>query len=128
MWISFNTLGCEVMLTPLEKAVLDMLLENQSELFVTIRQQLAHATVADRSFSGVGFFTTFVIPGDAPIRRDLPDMTIGDVSAKFPGLEHGAGFLLFIRDGAVRMLEGYTYDELWPTNTDEFTIHKQEAA
>jgi hypothetical protein len=72
------------MLTPLEQAVIDMLLEKQDEPFNTIRQQLSHATIGERHFTGAGFFTDVVIPADAPIRRDLADMTIGDVAAEFP--------------------------------------------
>src|SRR4051812_21951318 len=104
------------MLTPLEKAVMDMLLDKRGEPFDTIRQQLSYATITERSFTGVGFFTDFAISPDAPVRRDLADATIGDVGAEFPGLRHGAGFLLFIRGGVLSMLEGYTYDESWPTS------------
>ena len=113
------------MLTPLEKAVLDAMLEGGGESFEAVRQQLAHATIAKREFSGVGFFTEFVVPVDAPVRRNLPSMEIGNVGAEFRSLQHGAGFVLFIRDGVVSMLEGYTYDEPWPTDTDEFRVHRQ---
>jgi hypothetical protein len=114
------------MLTPLEKAVLDMMLDKPGEPFDTVRQQLATATVTKREFSGVGFFTNFELPADAPVRRDLPDATLGGVNAAFPNLQHGAGFLLFIRGGVVTTLEGYTYDEQWPTRTDEFSLQRQE--
>lgn len=114
------------MLNSLEKAVLETMLDKPGEPFESIRQQLAHATVAKREFSGVGFFTHFVVPVDAPVRRDLSKATIGDVGADFPNLQHGAGFLLFIRDGVVTMLEGFTYDEPWPTSTDGFKIHRQK--
>lgn len=117
-----------MMLTPLEQAVMDMILAKVGEPFDTIRQQLAHATVAERRFTGAGFYTDFVISSDAPVRRDLADATIGDVGAEFAGLQHGAGFLLFIRGGVVSMLEGYTYEESWPTSTDAFTLHRHEAA
>jgi hypothetical protein len=112
------------MLTPLEKAVVDMLLEKQGEPFDTIRQQLSHATIGERRFTGAGFFTDFIISPDAPVRRDLADMTIGDVAAEFPSLQHGASFLLFIRGGVISMLEGYTYNESWPASTDEFTLYR----
>lgn len=115
------------MFTPLEKAVLDAMLDKPGEPFETVRKQLAHATIAKREFSGVGFFTDFVLPAHAPVRRDLPNTEYG-ANAEFPSLQHGAGFVLFIRDGVVSMLEGFTYDEPWPTNTDEFKVHKQEAA
>jgi hypothetical protein len=116
------------MLTPLEQAVIDMILDKRGEPFDTIRQQLSHATVAERRFTGVGFFTDFVISPDAPVRRGLADATIGDVGAEFPGVQHGAGFLLFIRGGVVSMLEGYTYDEPWPTSSDEFELYRHDAA
>jgi hypothetical protein len=116
------------MLTPLENAVVDALLAKPGESFDTVRQQLAHATVTKREFTGVGFFTEFVLPEHATVRRDLPDATIGDVGAEFPGLQHGAGFVLFIRGGVVTMLEGYTYDEPWPTSTDDFRVYRDHGA
>lgn len=100
------------------------MLDKHGEPFETVRQQLSHATVAKRKFTGVGFFTEIALPADAPVRRDLPSTHIGDVGAEFPRLQHGAGFVLFIRDGVVSMLEGFTYDEPWPTDTDEFKIHR----
>lgn len=116
------------MLTPLEKAVLDVLLDKPGEPFDTIRQQLSHAVVSQRELTGVGFFTDIVIPSDAPVRRDLMDEVIGHVSAVLPGLQHGAGFLLFIRDGVVSMLEGYTYGgEWWPASTEGFRVYRYEA-
>lgn len=114
------------MLTPLENAVIEALLERTGEPFDIIRQQLAHALVTERRFTGVGFFTNFAVATDAPVRRDLPDMTFGDVGAEFPGLQHGAGFLLFVRDGVVCMLEGFTYDEKWPMNADKFRVYRHE--
>ena len=116
------------MLTPLEKSVLDMLLDKPGEPFPTLQQQLSCATVSKREFSGVGFFTEFALSNDAAVRRDVPDMTLGDVSAELPGLEHGAGFVLFIREGVITMLEGYTYDEKWPEKTDGFTLFRTASA
>jgi hypothetical protein len=112
------------MLTPLEKAVIDLLLDKEGEPYDTIRQQLAYAQISNRELTGVGFFTEFILPSDAPVRRDLSDLTLGDVGAVFPGLKHGAGFLLFIRGGVAAMLEGYTYDESWPKCTDHFKVHR----
>ncbi len=116
------------MLTPLETGVLALLLDNPGAAFDTMRQQLSLAAVAKREFTGVGFFTEFSLPADAPVRRDLPDATIGGVEASFPSVEHGAGFLLFVRSGVVNMLEGFTYGEdQWPQTTDGFRIFKTAA-
>ena len=116
------------MLTPLEKAVIDTLLETGGEPFDTARQQLARASIIKREFTGVGFFTEFALAADAQVRRDLPDATLGNVGAELPSLQHGAGFLLFIRGGVVTMLEGFTYaDDQWPERTDEFRVFKTAA-
>jgi hypothetical protein len=116
------------MLTPLEKSVLEMLLDKPGGSFDTLRRQLSYATVSKREFSGVGFFTKFALPKDAQIKRDVPDMTLGDIGAELPGVEHGAGFVLFIRGGVVTMLESYTYDEKWPESTDEFKLFRTASA
>jgi len=116
------------MLTPLEKAVIDALLQKSGEPFESIRQQLAHSSVTKREHTGVGFFTEFTLPADAPVRRDLPDATLGNVGAELPGVQHGAGFLLFIRGGVVTMFEGYTYvDDQWSERIDEFRVFQTAA-
>jgi hypothetical protein len=115
------------MLSPLEKAVLEMMLEKPNEYIEVIRQQLAHAQVGRREFTGAGFFTHFIVPSDAAVRRDLPNMEIGNVAVEFPSIQHGAGFVLFIRDGVITMLEGFTYDELWPEQTDKFSLKRSGA-
>jgi hypothetical protein len=102
-------------LTPLESAVLDKMLAKSGEPFDTIHDQLAHASVSSRKFTGVGFFTHFTLPPDAPVCRDLRSIEFGDVGAQIPGLQHGAGFLLFIRDGVISVLEGYTYGDARPS-------------
>ena len=97
-------------------------------LIVRLLCRHLHATVAKREFSGVGFFTEFALPADAPVRRDLADDAISDVGAEFPSLQHGAGFVLFIRSGVVTMLEGFTYDEPWPESTDGFRLIRLQKA
>jgi hypothetical protein len=110
-------------LTPLESAVLDKLLAQTGEPFDTIRAQLSHASVSSRKFTGVGFFTHFAIGSDAAVRRDLPSAELSGVGAEVAGLSDGAGFLLFIRDGVVSFLEGYTYgDAVWPETITEFSV------
>jgi len=38
------------------------------------------------------------------------------------GLQYGAGFLIFVRDGTLKMLEGYSYSEPWPELIREFEL------
>jgi hypothetical protein len=42
----------------------------------------------------------------------------GSVAAVVPGggAPHGAGCILFVREGRLAMLEGFSYDDEWPEN------------
>jgi len=41
---------------------------------------------------------------------------------KIAGMSHGAGFVLFIDYGNMNMLEGFSYDEPWPSSIAKFTL------
>ena len=79
--------------------------------------------VAKREFTGVGFFTEFGHPPEA-VRLQTPSrVRFGDVLADIEGLEHGAGFVLYIDEGLITMLEGYTAaNEPWPDPTGRFSL------
>ena len=110
-------------LTPLERAVIAALLAKPGEPYDSIREQLAVASVIERRLTGVGFFTYFALSPDSHVRRDLSNIELSDIYAELPGLQFGAGFLLFVRGGVVTMLEGYSHGaEAWPANVDQFTI------
>ncbi|MGO9674695.1 MAG: hypothetical protein ACLPSF_11110 [Methylocella sp.] len=97
----------------LETSILEKMLSGAGEPFSTLRKQYLVSEVAKREFAGAGFFTHFRVPTDAP-RLDNENMHIGDVSADVAGLESGVGFVLFIQEGLIDVLEGYSYDEPWP--------------
>src|SRR6266568_178399 len=110
-------------LTRLERAVLDMLLAGEHSMLEALRAQLAVCTLTSRDMSGVGFFTSLAVPPKAP-RLPVRGRTrpFGDVLADFPGSGHGAWFLLYLEDGALAMLEGYTFADPWPADSSEFSL------
>lgn len=109
-------------LNQFEQAVLDKLLAGDHDVLATLRAQAAKARVVSRELTGAGFNLQFRVPSDVP-RVTLPaDFELGDVDASIDGLAHGAGFLLFVRDGRIAMLEGYSYEESWPTDIRRFTL------
>lgn len=72
--------------------------------------------------TGVGFFTHLDVP-NLELRVPLTDRTvISDVIGEIAGLQHGAGFVLYIVDGRMQLLEGYTYDEPWPKEIVEYSL------
>ena len=110
-------------LTPFESAVLAKLLEGDHPALRALREQVRMATVKMRTFSGAGFFVQFDIPESAP---DPPfgkrKLHFGDVTADVPSLKHGAGFVLFVESGRVSKLEGYSYDEPWYGEPEQFEL------
>jgi hypothetical protein len=100
----------------LEQAILDKLLAGDDPLLSILRQQASTARVADRDYTGVGFFTSFTVPPTSPRLTSATRLVIGDVYAEVHDLEHPAGFLLFVSDGVIRTLECFIIDDKFPDN------------
>jgi hypothetical protein len=116
-------------LAPLERAVIEALVSRDEPGYDELRQQLVSCRVRSRRMTGVGFYTTLEVDPSAPPAsasvgnplgqgRGFPD----DVSADLEGLQHGAGFVLWLADRRLEMLEGFTYDEPWPNAVGAFTV------
>jgi hypothetical protein len=107
-----------VELSPLERDVIASILAPEHPVMNALRLQLEHCRASSREATGVGFYTSLEVAPDiepAPVKPGTMDL--GDVNAVIDGLEHGAGFVLFVTDGVLHMLEGFSYDEPW-TNID----------
>ncbi|HOA53256.1 MAG TPA: hypothetical protein PKI05_13460 [Thermogutta sp.] len=112
-----------IYLTALERAVMEMLLAGDHPVLAVLRAQFDRAKVAQSEFSGVGFFTHFEVPPDVPRLRGRKSFELGDVHADIPGLSVGVGFILFIREGAIDFLEGFTYgDDRWHDKIEQYTL------
>jgi hypothetical protein len=109
-------------LTGLELDVIRMLLDGDDSVLEILREQLKIATVSERKMTGVGFYANFSIPSTAPRVLERSSFEFGDVVAQIEGVKHGAGFTLFVRDGFLNFLEGYTYDEPWPERIATYTV------
>lgn len=112
----------KINLTNLEKQVINMLLSGENPTLSILRAQFEQSAVKSRELTGVGFLTEFSVPKNAPLLEDHKRLTIGNVNADIPGLKHGAGFVLFVDNRAINFLEGYTYDEKWPSVIEDFTL------
>jgi hypothetical protein len=107
-------------LNALEQAVLDKLLSGDHPVLAALRIQAEKARLVGREYTGVGFFCDFEVPMDVPILKG--DFHLGDVTGELQGLANGAGFVLFIRNGRLDALEGFSYDEPWPKEISTFSL------
>lgn len=112
-------------LNKFESAVLEKLLAGDHPLLVELRSQAEKVRLASREYTGAGFYCTFEAPPDVPLLTQHMDFHLGDVDAKIGGLEHGAGFVVFVRGGRLDTLEGYSYDEPWPEVISDFELSYQ---
>jgi hypothetical protein len=115
-------------LSPLEKQVLRKLLEGQSKKLQLLQQQAELARIKTRDSTGVGFFAELSVPAELAIPELRKRFVLTGVSATIPGLAHGAGFALFIEEGRLMMLEGFSYDEPWPSKIEDFVLEFDQEA
>ncbi|MBX3202773.1 MAG: hypothetical protein KF850_39040 [Labilithrix sp.] len=110
-------------LTALEREVLARSFAGNHPGLAALREQLASAEVQSREMTGVGFFTKLALdPNVAPVVVTSPRVAFGDVQAEIGGLRYGAGFVVFIMNGRLDSMEGFTYGEPWPVHIDTFTL------
>ena len=104
-------------IAPIELQVMQMLLAGEHTTLETLRQQFDVSYVAERHFTGVGFFTSFKVQNCLPRLVPPRRIVIGDVCAVVDGLEYGCGFILFVDDGLLGTLECHLWgDDAFPEN------------
>jgi hypothetical protein len=102
------------MLNEIEESTLEMLLAGEDDRLTVLRSQLNGVAVARRELSGAGFYTHLSVPDHLPRVRGCGRLVIGDLYAEVTGLQHPAGFLLFVNDGALDFLECFIVEDQWP--------------
>jgi hypothetical protein len=95
-------------LWPIERAVLEAAAHDYKASADPLRKQIATAQVTDFENTGVGFFSTVKVSPKTPrLTEQSPlDAATGSVA----DIPHGMGFLVFLEDGHISQIEGYTYD------------------
>lgn len=106
-----------------EKKLMEMLLAGDDPVLEGLRFQYRESTVEPATFTGAGFYTHFKIkPGVAPVAGGKT-FQIGDINASFGDVSEAFGFILFIKNGYLLMLEGYTLSyDTWPGDYANVTL------
>jgi hypothetical protein len=108
-----------------EKEVMEKILVGCDDKTEILRCQYQMASVNNREFSGVGFFTSFSVPENCLKLPRLDSFHLGGVSGEINGISNGVGFVLFIEQGVIHMLEGYTYgDQRWPRTLVKYNLKR----
>ena len=109
-----EVLGLAALLVP-------QLLAGDDPQLKVLRAQYEQAHVSSVEASGVGFFVNYDVPADLAA-TDPSDFAGGRARIAVAGVEYGAGCVLFVSDGRLRMLETYTYGESWPDDAEVLSV------
>jgi hypothetical protein len=96
--------------TTLEQAVLGAICEMHLVDRAALEAQLSTATVLSRENTGSGFYTRFAVECASGAAIGGERLRHGPV-ARIDGLEHGMGFILWLKNGYEDCLEGYSFGE-----------------
>jgi hypothetical protein len=103
-------------LWPIERAVLEAAAHDYQAAADGLREQLAAAQITDFENTGAGFFSSVNVSEDAP--RLTEKSPLDAATASVGSIEHGMGFLVFLEDGYVSLIEGYTYGDVSTVGVD----------
>jgi hypothetical protein len=107
-------------LTDFERAVMTKLVDGEHPVLRELQKQLELSSVRKREKTGVGFYLYLEVPES--VCMSSLDLKLGDVIADIAELKHGAGFVLYVKNGRLNMLEGYSYDEPWPDSISKYSV------
>jgi hypothetical protein len=106
-----------------EHKLMNMLLAGDDEMLMKLQKQYQSATIVSREISDVGFFTKYAIPQRNDLHIDRKSFAFGDVDGMVDGKEGAVGFVLFVDNGYISVLEGYTcVIDKWPQSYDEIML------
>jgi hypothetical protein len=90
-----------------------VLLGGDHPAHAALREQFSHARIREVEMTGHGFYVDFDVPDNAPLAVP-PTFAGGNAEIALEGASAGAGCVLFVRDGRLATLEGYTFgNEGW---------------
>lgn len=96
--------------TSLERAVLGAVCEMHMADRDALEAQLSTATVRSRENTGAGFFTSIGVQRSGLVAIGGERLRNGP-EARIDGFQHGMGFILWLKEGYLDCLEGYSYDD-----------------
>lgn len=105
----------------IENDVMRFCLDGDDPHLTVFREQFRRAGLLSREFTGVGFFTHFSIPADVPkVASKITPEFFRYPLVEINGVKHGVDFAIFVTDGKLDFLEGFTFDDPWPTEITHY--------
>jgi hypothetical protein len=100
----------------IERAVFEATAEDYPKSAKALRLLANTALVANFENTGAGFFSTIILADDAPALSEKSPLD--GAYANVEGIEHGMGFIVFLTDGRVSLIEGYCHGDVSTVGLD----------
>ena len=97
-----------------EKIIISDIIEQYPEYKQKLQSQLEKITVQKREFSTYGFSTYYAVTAEEETLGDGENLQLGKHQWNINGLQHGSDYILWIKNGFISCLEGFSYNETWP--------------
>jgi len=114
-------------ITELEKIVIERMLVDRTLKPVKLAVDFDRVSIRDREFTGAGFLTEFERSEELKLFDDKTSLRWGKVGARLNASEIETGYLIYVDDGFLTTIEGYTYGEEWPHQIEQIDLYELKA-
>jgi len=111
-------------ITKLEQAVVAWLLRDPKLHPLRGDGNLEKINVVARDFTGVGFLTHLEPSEETKLFEDGINLRWGQVGARLNTPRVETAYVVYVDDGYVKTIEGYTYGDDWPDPIDSFELYE----
>jgi len=114
-------------ITELEKIVIERMLVDRTLTPLKLAVDFDRVSIRDREFTGAGFLTEFERSEELKLFDDKTSLRWGKVGARLNASELETGYLIYVDDGFLTTIEGYTYGEEWPHQIEQIDLYELKA-
>jgi len=111
-------------LTKLEKQVIATMIADPGVAAARAAPNFEDVIVTAREFTGVGFLTELERSENLRIFNEDVTFRWGKVGARLNASATESGYVVYVDDGYITGVEGYTYGETWPSSVEEFELYE----
>ena len=97
-----------------EKIIITDILEQYPEYKQKLQAQFEKSVVQKREFFRCGFSTDYAVTAAEETLGDDKNLQLGNHQWNINGLNYGSDYILWIKNGLISSLEGFSYQEPWP--------------
>jgi hypothetical protein len=108
----------------LERLVIARMLADRELKPIRSSVNFDRVIVSDRGLSGAGFLTELEPSDELRLFDSGVSLRWGEVGARLNASKVETGYLVYVDDGYVTAVEGYTYGEPWPDAIDEIELYE----